>query len=753
MAFDGFAAWGEGPVQFCPDGLKSVIGFAGGGGSSVAFFMATGRTPDACYNHWSIAVHAHRRHFPRAEHHTSGAHELSPDEVLSGETIAFGWFSPDCTDFSKAKGGAPRSERIRGLAWTIIPWAVRRKIRVVMLENVTEFLQWGPVYRCPDDWRANGVPGQVGEPIAALRGVTMALYRRRWAQMGYWLEFRELNAADFGAPTTRKRLYGVAVWVGVERVTRIALGLEPSPVVWPARTHAPRKDASALGLKAWRGACEVIDWSLECPSIYLTAEECAAHFKRTGQRVRRPKGSEDLVRVVSATDRRIARGYDRYMASAAEPFVVSTLNRSWGGDRAHGVREPAKTLTASKGGDYALLNAHVAALASVAHGDPDRAWSADDPLRTQTEKNDKALTVAHLVGLAHGEHVERPGARSRAADDPISTIHAGGGNHAVVTGALVPRYGERDGQAPRALDVTGPTPGVVPTGNGGSLMAASLHQMNNVGGEPGEPARAQTGHAHAAVQAATLIRQFGSAVGGRDVEEPLNATMGQGGRGGGKDQIVAAHLDVYYGAPNETGADPGDPARTSTGKDRMSLVAAWLEQANTGMVGHEARAPLSTIVAGGGDENGWGGATQRLVEARLEMDGGPVGRRDKVLQWLWSHFGMPTAEEWADPTRTLSARRKFGLLILDGVTWMVVDIGLRMLTPKELAAAMGLPPEFDLSVDFAGDPIRKTHQTQMIGNMVSPPPAAALIAANCPDLILPGWTPGVGFEDSERRAA
>jgi DNA (cytosine-5)-methyltransferase 1 len=151
-----------------------------------------------------------------------------------------------------------------------------------------------------------------------------------------------------------------------------------------------------------------------------------------------------------------------------------------------------------------------------------------------------------------------------------------------------------------------------------------------------------------------------------------------------------------------------------------------LEQANTGMVGHDAGAPVSTIVGLG--------STQRLVEARLELDGGPVGRRDRVLPFLWGHFGVPTQEEWDNPTATLDARRKFGLVILGGQVWMIVDIGLRMLLPKELAAAMGLPPEYDLTVDAHGRAISKTHQTQMIGNMVSPPPAAALIAANCPDL-------------------
>ena len=146
---------------------RTVVGFAGGGGSSVALMMATGQGPDACFNHWMVAVDAHRRHFPAAEHYCADAFDVDPRTCLPGEEIAFGWFSPDCTDFSKAKGKAPRSERIRGLAWSVIPWAKLRRIKVIMLENVEEFAQWGPVYRAGP---------KAGEPIPSKRGDTF----RRW---------------------------------------------------------------------------------------------------------------------------------------------------------------------------------------------------------------------------------------------------------------------------------------------------------------------------------------------------------------------------------------------------------------------------------------------------------------------------------------------------------------------------------------------------------------------------------------------
>lgn len=671
---------------------RTVVGFAGGGGSSVALRLATGQGPDACFNHWMVAVDAHRRHFPDADHYCADAFDVDPRTCLPGEEIAFGWFSPDCTDFSKAKGKAPRSERIRGLAWSVIPWAKLRRIKVIMLENVEEFAQWGPVHR---------VGPKAGEPIPERRGDTFRRWKSRLEHLGYVVEWRVLNAADYGAPTTRKRLYLVARCDGL-------------PIVWPERTHAPRKDAERLGLKPWVGACDIIDWSQDCPSIFLTPAEVDELRQRTGKRVQRP--------LVPATQKRIARGMERYVIGAAEPFLVNITQRTWAKDRAHGVRDPLPTLTSSRGGEYALASA---ALASVAHGGEARAWPVDEPARTQTGHHDKAL----------------------------------------VTGCLVPRYGEREGQLPRALDVAEPSPCAVPTGNGGSLVAA--HLVRQFGGSLSADAEEPTptimpgGDGKTQLAAAHLVRQFGSAVGGRDAQDPLGTVMAQGERGGGKDQLataymaqgnfgmdgreagdpvttltsratqqqlIAAHLDAYYSS-GKVGAEAGEPMRTSTGKDRLSVVATWLEQANTDMVGHELPAPVSTIVGKG--------CTQRLIEARLELDGGPVGRRAAVLEFLWSHFGVPTAEEWADPAATLQARLKFGLVMIQGSAWMIVDIGLRMLTPGELAAAMGLPAEFDLAADVHGRPISKTHQTQMIGNMVSPPPAAALIAANCPDLIQP----------------
>jgi len=610
-------------------GGRKVVGFAGGGGSSVAVRLALNCDPDLAMNHWMVAISAHQRHFPGTDHHCADIFDVDPREFRPGERISFGWFSPDCTDFSKAKGGAPRSARIRGLAWSVLPWAVTRRIEVIMVENVEEFLTWGPVYR-------EGQDGKVGEPIPERRGETFARWKGRLEKLGYVVEWRVLNAADYGAPTTRKRLYVIARCDG-------------RPIVWPERTHAPRGECEALGLQPWRGACEILDWSVPCPSLFLTPAECDDLRHQTGRRVKRP--------VVSATQRRVFRGIDRYVVGAARPFLAPVQHA--GDARVYDPADPLRTVTSVAGGEFALVQPFIAPITH--HDGRDRVSSSDDPLRTITSAKGGEFsivqpTVAHVIKFQENSIGTK-------MTEPLHTVMSGATRHGIVETSLTSAF---------------------------------------------------------------LGRQFGSTVSGRDIEDPAPTVMSGGG--GGKTQVVAAHLGSYYATG--IGSDCAEPVRAATAQARHALTVAFLEQANTGMVGHEAVEPLSTIVGRG--------TTQRLVEAQLAREGGPTGRRAAVLEFLWRHAGEPTEAEWADPLATHAGRLKFGLVVIEDQVWMIVDIGLRMLLPKELAAAMGLPPEYDLGVDVYGQKVSKTHQTQMIGNMVSPPPAVALIRANCPHLVEPG---------------
>jgi len=239
----------------------------------------------------------HQANHPDTKHFCEDVWKVDPKAACGGRKVALAWFSPDCKHFSKAKGGKPVEKNIRGLAWVVTRWAKAVKPRVIILENVEEFQDWGPLL---DD----------GRPCPVRRGLTF----RRWLGVlrnaGYEVEVRELRACDYGAPTTRKRLFVIARSDGL-------------PVVWPEPTHG-------AGRAPWRTAAECIEWVLPCPSV----------FER-----KRPLAENTL--------RRIARGVRRYVIEAAEPFIVPVSHA--GDARAHSIREPLRTVTGAHRGEHALV--------------------------------------------------------------------------------------------------------------------------------------------------------------------------------------------------------------------------------------------------------------------------------------------------------------------------------------------------------------------------------------------------------------
>lgn len=625
-----------------------LVWFAGGGGSSQGFRQAMGRDPDYALNHNPTALRMHEVNHPRTTHLFSDAFAASPLELEPGRPIGSMWFSPDCTHHSKARGSAPKSKRIRGLAWCVIPWAKLRRPAVIYLENVEEFVDWGPLY--PE--------GHVlaGRAIPERKGETFRRFVRRLQQCGYVVEWRERRACNSGAPTIRKRFFMVARCDG-------------KPIEWPSDTHAPRALAEARGLKPWRAAHEALDLSIHCPSIFMTQAEARAE----GRNIKRP--------LVKATRRRIARGYERYVAAAAEPFMFPITHH--GDSRVYSLHDPLRTVTSAHRGEFAL--------------------AAPTLLRTDMHKSN--------AGCAFD------------ARAPINTITSAGG-FAVGAAYLVPRFGERDGQEPRSRSVIEPYPTVVPDGNGGQLVAAYLQRQfgSTVSGrsmlEPHPTVMTEGAGGKSGVVAAYLDRAFSRSM-PQGAEEPLRTLTGCA-----HDGLVAAYLTSYY--RTGAGSAASDPMRSLTGEDRHALVAAWMEQANTGMVGHAANDPLSTLVGRG--------TTQRLIEARLQAIGAePGSRRRQVLDFLWEHFGEPDDTDWADPTGTLQARLRFGLVIVAGEVFEVADIGMRMLTVRELFNAQGFPPDYIIDRDIAGKPISGTAATLMCGNSVSPVEACALYAANSND--------------------
>lgn len=257
------------------DGEIIVDSFAGGGGASTGIELALGRIVNAAINHDPAAIRMHEANHPYTEHYQASVWDVDPETVCRGRPVALAWFSPDCKHFSKAKGAALVDRKIRGLAWIALRWAAKVRPRVIILENVEEFQTWGPVRK--------------GKPVKKLAGTTFQKFIGQLRALGYSVEWRELVAADYGAPTTRRRLVLIARCDG-------------RAIVWPERTHAPRDSAEVRSgkLQPWRSAAEIIDWSLPCPSIFATKDEIR---ERYGISAVRPLDVQDPMHTVTSHDR------------------------------------------------------------------------------------------------------------------------------------------------------------------------------------------------------------------------------------------------------------------------------------------------------------------------------------------------------------------------------------------------------------------------------------------------------------------
>lgn len=399
-----------------------VDSFAGGGGASTGIEMALGRSPDIAINHDPVALAMHEANHPDCVHVTENVWQVDLDDYADGRPVGLLWASPDCRHFSKARGSAPTSASVRGLAWTIVKFAVQlkdRKPRVIIMENVEEFRTWEDF----DGWKA-------------------ALKR-----LGYVIEMRELRACDYGAPTIRKRLF-------------IIMRSDGRPIVWPDPTHGAPDDLRVIAgdLKPWRTAAEVIDWSIPCPSIFDTSAEI---MEKHGLRAQRP--------LAPATLRRIAQGVQRYVIDAAQPFLVSVAHGDSGGKRDYSLDEPIGTVTGSK--EKAIVVPFVSA---AQHGGSSR--RVDDPVHTITaSRKDQNQVVAAFLAQHNGGVVGRPAVaplstitvrgtqqaivashmvslkgserRDRAVDEPLATVCAGGGHAALVSSFMLKYYGTAVGQA------------------------------------------------------------------------------------------------------------------------------------------------------------------------------------------------------------------------------------------------------------------------------------------------------------------
>lgn len=655
-----------------------VDNFAGGGGASTGIELALGRAVDIAINHDEEAIRMHEVNHPSTLHIRNNIWQVDPRDVVQGRKVDLAWFSPDCKHFSKAKGGKPREKSIRDLAWVVVMWAQRVKPDLILLENVEEFRTWGPL--C-----------DAGMPIKDRAGETFEQWCKALRKAGYKLQFRELRACDYGAPTIRKRFFMIARRDG-------------RPIVWPKPTHGKpgSPEVESGKLKPWRAAAEIIDWSIPCPSI----------FER-----KKPLAEKTL--------RRIAHGIMKFVVNNPKPFIVGTAFKNTRASRAFDIEDPLRTATSQP--EYGLVTPY---FARTAHGDVDKngkrrgqpCHGPEEPFPTVTQSGDSALIVPHITKFRSGavghdmaeplatvtanSFIKRPGGSAplgrvdatlapfasyaqqgganRSIEDPLHTVTASQKDHNTIAAAHLVHIGngEREGQAPRAMDVKKPL---------GTAVAGGIK--------------------HHAVMA--FMHKYATGNAPTDADEPIQTVESNA-----KHSVVCAHIEQANGGPNNetlAGRAADDPLSTvaTTGSQQRLVTSNLIKLRGTSRDGQSVEEPLHTVSAGG-------------------------THMGEVRAFLIKYYGNEQDGHGLDsPMGTVTVQDRFGLVTvtIEGEEYVIVDIGMRMLTPRELFNAQGFPADYIIDHDAQGLPITKTAQVAKCGNSVCPPLAEALARANAAHLL------------------
>lgn len=645
-----------------------VDNFAGGGGASTGIEMATGRSVDIAINHDQNAIAMHSTNHPDTLHYCESVFDIDPVAATCGAPVGLAWFSPDCRHFSKAKGSTPVKKEIRGLAWIVLRWALATRPRVMMLENVEEFKTWGPLLA--DEDRPD--PSLAGETFAAFVGMLGAgvpanhpaldevcefllidrhspAAQRLTDGLGYAVEYRELRACDYGAPTIRKRFFMVMRCDGL-------------PVAWPAQSHGDPKSLPVQSgqLLPWRTAAECIDWSLPCPSIFDRKKPLAEN-----------------------TMRRIARGIQRFVIDNPTPFIVKCNHTStrtkYDCFRGQPLSEPLHTITKAPG--FAVVIPHLTKFRTGATGQ-----NVTDPMPTVTAGtsvrpggNGHALGIVKtyltpfLAGAGGSEYQGKP----RSCEKPAHTILKES-RCCVIAPVIARQFGSSIGHAADQPS------GTITAGGGGKSQLVS-------------PTLIQMGYGERVGQSPRVL----------DIHKPVGTVTA----GGNKFAIASAFLAKHFGG-NYTGpgASLDGPAHTVTTTDHHALVTSNLVKLRgTCKDGQRTDQPMPTITAGG----------QHVGEVRtcLAVDDYDDARAALAAEFLHQH-GMSE------------------FVLIDDVTYRIVDIGMRMLQPKELYAAQGFPAWYVIDQDYRGNKYAKDKQVARCGNAVPPPFAEALVRANLPEMCI-----------------
>lgn len=594
------------------NGELIVDNFAGGGGASTGIELATGYSVDIAINHDPEAIKMHKANHPYTKHYCENVWAIDPIKVCNGHPVGLAWFSPDCKHFSKAKGGKPKDKNIRGLAWVALRWAGLVRPRVIMLENVEEFKTWGPLNRRH-------------HPIREKQGKTFERFVQQLRELGYEVEFRELIAADYGAPTMRKRFFMIARCDG-------------KPIVWPEPTHGPAdsEEVKAGLLKPYVGAYTQIDFGRPCPSIFDTSEEIKEKYGIRAVRPLAPKTME-----------RIARGLKKFVLENPEPFIIQCNH---GGERRpNDIREPMPTITGKHG--YGIVEPYMVQIGQTGFA-ADRSKDVRNPLTTIVSKNEHCLIESKLAPYMGTNTTNHPGGN---CEDPLHTIT---------------------------------------TGNQQCLISPTLIQYHS------ETSKDE--------------------VRGQTIEDPIMTVDGSNRYG-----LVTSFLHKYYdGGYTGAGENMKNPLPTVTAWDHNSVVTANLIQMNNHCDGRDMREPIPTITAGD-------------------------GHFGEVRAFLIKYYGQGTGQDIKAPLDTVTAQDRFGLVTINGVDYQIVDIGLRMLEPRELYGCQGFPDDYIIDHDYTGKTYPRSEQVRRCGNAVCPPIPAALVKANLPELCVAERTPNMSIQYEE----
>lgn len=602
------------------NGELIVDNFAGGGGASTGIEMATGISVDIAINHDPEAIRMHKANHPSTKHYCESVWDVDPVEACKGHTVGLAWFSPDCKHFSKAKGGKPKDKNIRGLAWVALRWAGLVRPRVIMLENVEEFKTWGPLNRRH-------------HPIKAKQGVTFRKFVSQLKELGYAVEFRELIAADYGAPTMRKRFFMIARCDG-------------KPIVWPEPTHAPAdsEKVNAGLLKPYVGAYTQLDFSLPCPSIFDAAEEIKEKYGIRAVRPLAPKTME-----------RIARGLKKFVIDNAEPFIVQVNHSGAKSDYCKSANEPLSTVTGKHG--FGIVEPYL-----VQCKYDNEAQDVKKPLGTVTTVGSHLLVEPKLQMVGDGAGVPIDRMRYPEYCNPEE----------------MDKLPFADPELEKEIQEQLQTP----------FMGTNT--TNHPGGNCKDPIHTITTGNQQCLISPTLIQYHSET---------------------SKDEVRGQAIE--------------NPIMTVDGSNRYGLVTSFLSKFYGTSTGQSVNEPLHTITAGD-------------------------GHFGEVRAFLIKYYGDATGQDIKSPLDTVTTKDRFGLVTIEGVDYQIVDIGLRMLEPRELYGCQGFPDDYIIDHDYTGKTYPRSEQVRRCGNAVCPPIPASLVKANLPELCVAERTPNlrIGEEQS-----